>query len=104
MLSIRFSSDREWWVSGQVFARLFQTALRSGIMPAGLEEWFHVAEANGGLDLSQIPTAEARELVAALQSTAEREVQFFQDSALATEDSSYRISLQKLLALHDVST
>ena len=103
MLSIRFDSKREWWVSGRAFARLFQTALRDGVMPANLEDWFHAAEANGGLDVSEIDQSEAGALVAALYSTAEREVEQLRNADQATEDGSYRISLQKLLALQKPS-
>jgi hypothetical protein len=99
MLSIRFDSKTEWWVSGGTFARLFEAALRDGIMPARLEEWRHIADANGGLDLSQLAPADAGEFVAALRSTAEREVQRLKDASATTPDGSYRISLQKLLAL-----
>ena len=99
MLSIRFNPKSEWWVSGSAFERLFQAALKDGIMPARLEEWFHVADANGGLDVSQIAPAEADELVAALRSTAEREVLRLRDAGAASDDGSYRISLEKLLAL-----
>jgi hypothetical protein len=99
MLSIRFDSKTEWWVSGTTFARLFETALRDGIMPAQLESWLHVADANGGLDISQLPLDEASELVTALRSTAEREVQRLWRTGATTPDGSYRLSLQKLLEL-----
>jgi hypothetical protein len=103
MLSIRFGPDTEWWVSAGTFARLFETALREGTMPAHPEQWLHVADANGGLDVSQLAPAEAGELTAALRSTAEREVQRLQDRAATSPDGSYRVSLQKLLALDKTS-
>jgi hypothetical protein len=99
MLSIRFGSEGEWWVSGKVFERLFQTALKDGSMPEHLEEWLYVADANGGLSVSHMAPDEAAQLIAALRSTAEREVEQLRDAGATTEDGSYRISLEKLLAL-----
>jgi hypothetical protein len=99
MLSIRFDSNNEWWVSGRVLTRVFETSLNDGTMPKRLEEWLHVADANGGLDLSQIGPNDAAELKTALYSTAEREVQRLRAARPTTEDGSYRISLEKLLAL-----
>lgn len=103
MLSIRFDSKAEWWVSGGTFARLFESALSQGIMPPHLEQWLHIADANGGLDLSQLAPADAGELVASLRCTAEREVQRLGDKGVTTPDGSFRISLQKLLALTQVA-
>ena len=103
MLSIRFDSNTEWWVSGGTFARLFEAALREGTMPVHLGEWLHVAEANGGLDVSELAAADAGQLVAALRSTAEREVHRLRDRSATTPDGSYRISLQKLLALENAA-
>ena len=99
MLSIRFDSTSEWWVSGGTFERLFQTALRDGSMSTDLEQWLHVADANGGLDLSKLEPADARQLAAALRSTAEREVRRLENTSATTPDGSYRVSLEKMLAL-----
>lgn len=98
MLSIRLDSKREWWVSGKVFERLVQAAL-SNRMPPHLEKWRHVADANGGFDLSEIDPAEAGELLANLRSTAAQEVQRLKDADERTDNGSYRISLQKFLTL-----
>jgi hypothetical protein len=100
VLSIRFDAKTEWWVSGGTLARLFEVALRDGLMPAHLEQWLHIADANGGLDLSQLAPTEAADLAAALRSTAEREVQRLADTSETTPDGSYRVSLQKLLSLN----
>jgi hypothetical protein len=99
MLSIRFDSNSEWWVSSATFTRLFETALREGVMPARLEQWLDVADANGGLDISELDSADAAELVTALRSMAEREVERLRDASPTTPDGSYRVSLEKLLAL-----
>jgi hypothetical protein len=103
MLSIRFDSKTEWWVSSETFARLVEAALRDGVMPAHLEEWRHIADANGGLDLSQLAPADADEFVAAIRSTAEREVQRLRHASATTPDGSYRVSLQKLLTLEQAA-
>jgi hypothetical protein len=99
MLSIRLDAKTEWWVSGGVFDRLFEAALRNGSMPSHLERWLHVADANGGLDVSQLPAADSSQLIAALRSTAEGEVRRLSHASADTADGSYRFSLQKLLAL-----
>jgi hypothetical protein len=52
MLSILFDSKTERWVSGGIFQRLVEAALRGGTMPPHLEEWRYIAEANGGMTLS----------------------------------------------------
>lgn len=101
MLSIQLNADKEWWVSGNIFDRLFQSALSEGIMPPNLEYWLHVADANGGLNLSIIEPAVANDLVTALRYTAEHEVTRLANAALTSEDGSYRISLLKLLEVTD---
>jgi hypothetical protein len=97
MLSIRFDAHHEWWVSGKVFERLFQSALDSGRMSPALEEWRHVTDANGGLDLSMLEPSEAKALVTALRDTAERDLARLGDIDPASEDGTYKASLQKLL-------
>ena len=97
MLSIRFNPKHEWWVSGTTFDRLFQLALDSGKMSPNLEHWRHVADANGGLDLSTMEPSETDELVAALRYTAERELARLGNVDPASEDEAYRIGLLKLL-------
>jgi len=57
MLSIRFDTDHEWWISSQVFERLFVSALDHDQLSRELEEWRHVADANGGFSLVDIEPA-----------------------------------------------
>lgn len=97
MLSIRFNLKHEWWVSGTTFDRLFQSALDSGKMPSRLEHWRHIADANGGLELSTMEQSEANELVTALRSTAESELNRLKNADPTSEDGSYCVSLIKLL-------
>jgi hypothetical protein len=52
MLSIRFDEDHEWWVSGRVFERLFLSAREHGHLAPSLEEWRHIADANGGFSFT----------------------------------------------------
>lgn len=99
MLSIRFNSKADWWVSGEAFTRLFEAALRGGNMPADLRKWLDVADANGGLDLSRLAPDDASVITAALRVTAERETEHLKNARPTTPDGSYRASLEKLLAL-----
>jgi hypothetical protein len=99
MLSIRFDSKTEWWVSSGIFERLVEAALQDSAMPPHLEEWYYIAVANGGMDVSRFPPVAACGFVAALRSTAEREVQRLRDAGATTPDGSYRIGLQRLLTL-----
>jgi len=96
MLSIRFDADHEWWVSGKIFDRLFQSALDSG-MSSNLERWRDVANANGGFSLARMEPSQADELVTALRSTAERDLTQLGAADPTSEDGSYRIGLLKLL-------
>src|ERR1041384_5020468 len=57
MLSIRFDKDHEWWVSSQIFERLFASALHHDQLSPELEEWRHVADANGEFSLADIEPA-----------------------------------------------
>lgn len=97
MLSIRFSPNHEWWVSGIIFDRLFQSALDSGRMSSELEEWRHVADANGGLELSLLQPAEAAALIMVLRETALSDLAELGDIDPKSEDYAYRTSLLKLL-------
>jgi hypothetical protein len=96
MLSISFDSEHEWWVSGKIFERLFQSALDRGMSPK-LEQWRDVANANGGLDLTLMEPGEADELMTALRSAAERDLTQLGAADPASEDGSYRVGLLKLL-------
>lgn len=97
MLSIQLDEKHEWWVSGKVFDRLFQSALDCGNMSPHLEHWRHVADANGGLDVSAMDPSEADGLVTALRHTAEGELARLGDVDPFSEDGSYRVSLLKLV-------
>ena len=97
MLTIQFNSKNEWWTSGKTFDRLFQAATDSGIIRPELEYWHHVANANGGFDLTNEEPSEADELLKALRDTAENELLKLKGVMPASEDESYRISLLKLL-------
>lgn len=99
MLSIRFDDKNEWWVSGGIFERLFQTALRDRIMPPYLENWLYAAQASGGLSLSRRDPADVAKLVTALRTVAERDVKRFKDADPTTADGSYRVGLERFLRM-----
>ena len=101
MLSIRFDDDREWWVSSKLFERLFLSALDHDQLAPGLEEWRHVADANGGLSLTDVEAVAARDLKAGLRAAASAELARIGDVDLQTEDGIYKVSLEKLLAITD---
>lgn len=102
MLSIRFESDREWWVSSQVFERLFLSALDRKYITPALEKWRHIADANGGLSLADIDLSIAHDLKIGLLKAASAELEQFRDVNPNTEDDAYILSLEKLLTLTDV--
>ena len=85
MLSIRFDIDREWWVSGAIFERLFDGALAHGRLLPALHELRHVAEANGGLALADIDAADAHALKVGLCSEAQCELHALRVKAKMTE-------------------
>jgi hypothetical protein len=101
MLSIRFDDDHEWWASGQVFERLFRSALAHGHLAAALEEWRHFADANGGFSMAAMDPAIARDLRVGLRAAAGAELERLGDTNLQPEDATYKVSLQKLLAVTD---
>lgn len=101
MLSIRFGTDHEWWVSGRVFERLFLSALEHGQLAPSLEEWRHVADANGGFSLARLETSVARDLLIGLRAAAIAELEQLRDVDLHTQDGTYKVSLEKLLAVTD---
>ena len=70
MLSIRFNDDHEWWVSGRVFERLFLSALAHGQLAPSLEDWRHIADANGGFSFTDDERGIARELITGLRGAA----------------------------------
>jgi hypothetical protein len=99
MLSISFDADREWWVSGAIFERLFDSALKAGELPQELAEWRHIADANGGLDLSLIEQPAAGALSGGLRRAAQHELARFGDADPATPDGGYASALRRLLDL-----
>ena len=101
MLSIRFDKDHEWWVSGRVFERLFLSALEHGHLAPSLEEWRHAADANGGFSLARLDPAVARDLKIGLRAAAIAELERLGEVDLRTADGTYKVSLEKLLALVD---
>ena len=101
MLSIRFDEHHEWWVSSTVFERLFASALEHEQLPPALEEWRHVAAANGGLSFGDDEQGVARELLTGLRAAAAADLARLGDVDPSTEEGSYRASLVKLLAITD---
>jgi hypothetical protein len=103
MLSICFVDDHEheWWASSKVFERLFLSALEHGQLAPSLEEWRHVATANGGLAFSDDERDVARELMTGLRAAAAAELARLGDVDLRTDDGTYKVSLEKLLAVTD---
>ncbi len=97
MLAIRFDTQNEWWVSGKHFERLFRSALSGGLLPHSYEEWLHIAEANGGLDLSLLRIQTAHKLHKGLRAAAQNEVADIGDASPTTEDGAYAISLRSFL-------
>lgn len=99
MLSIRFNHDHEWWVPDQVFDRLFTSALSHGQIAPDLEEWRDVAAANGGFSMSGIDPTVARDLAAGLRAAASAELARLGTVDLHTDDGTYKVSLERLLAV-----
>ncbi|GAB0104777.1 hypothetical protein JMUB6875_37520 [Nocardia sp. JMUB6875] len=96
MLSVRFGSEAEWWVSGAVFDRLFDAAVEYGVMPDDLADWRYVVDANGGMDVDEEQPQDAIRFRGALLESARLEL----DSVERTEDNrSYVTSLEKLVSL-----
>ena len=99
MLSIRFDNEHEWWVPGDVFERLFQSALDHGQLAPHLEEWRHVADANGGISLKDVDPDVARALTTGLRAAATTELAGLEQTRQDTKDRTYMTSLEKLLAI-----
>lgn len=101
MLSICFTEGHkhEWWVSSGVFDRLFSSALEHGHLAPSLEEWRYVAAANGGLSFGDDEQDVARELMAGLHAAAIAELVRLGNVDLRTEEGTYKVSLEKLLAV-----
>ena len=105
MLSICFTEDHEheWSVSSTVFERLFSSALEHGQFEPSLEEWRHVAVANGSLSFSDDERGVARELMTGLRAAASAALARLGDVDLRTEDGTCKVSLKKLLVATDVT-
>ena len=101
MLSIRFDDDHEWWASGQIFERLFRSALAHGQLAPALEEWRHFADANGGFSMAAIDPAIAHALRVGLRAAAGAELERLGKTDLQPDEATYKVSLQKLLAVTD---
>lgn len=97
MLSIRFTDQAEWWVSGETFDRLFQAGLKAGAIAPELEFWRHAANANGGLSLSLLEPSESNELARCLYETAKSELLRVEGKNAKPEDKAYKEGLMKLL-------
>ena len=104
MLSIRVAEGREWWVSGTILDRLFHAAIGDSAKPTELENWWHVINANGGLDLSLLDASDAGELLRVLFETADRESALLSEESLALESKAYRAGLARLLELRSGSS
>lgn len=96
MLSISFDRDREWWVSGTVFDRLYDAAIANSTMPSDLIVWRHIADANGGLSVHRQPPTDAQRFTSALRDTARLELH---TAAESPENETYRVSLENLLRM-----
>ena len=101
MLSIRFGPEKEWWVSGKVFDRLFQFALDSGRIPPKAEVWRHIADANGGFGFKSMDWFEADQLRTGLREAAEHQLAGLENVSDESEAGTYRQSLLKLLEASD---
>jgi hypothetical protein len=101
MLSIRFAEDseHEWWVSSTVFERLFSSAIAHAQIPAALEEWRYIAAANGGLSFDEDEQDARDALMNGLREAAEAELARLGSVDLQSADGTYKISLEKLLAI-----
>ncbi|MFD6155195.1 hypothetical protein ACFWF7_16055 [Nocardia sp. NPDC060256] len=97
MLSIRFGHDRERWVSGSIFDRLFAAGLRSEVIRPELAEIQHRANANGGLDFGLLDANQAAELTIAIRDAARQEITGLASMSLCPDDQSYLAGLARLL-------
>ena len=99
MLSICFTEDHEheWWVSSQVFERLFSSAIQRGYLASSFDEWRHVAAANGGISFGDDERSVARELMTGLRAAARADLARLGDVDPRTEDGTYKVSLEKLM-------
>jgi len=99
LLSIRFTDQTEWWVSGETFDRLFLAGLEAGTIAPELECWRHTANANGGLSLALIKPSEANELARGLRETAGKELSRLEGRNAEPRDRTYQEGLLRLLKI-----
>ena len=64
-----------------------------------MAQWRHVADANGGFDVSAMDSNDASQRVSSLNAAAKSELCRLGNVALASEAGTYRMSLVKLLEL-----
>lgn len=99
MLSIRFDDEHEWWAPGGVVERLFLEAVAHRRIAPELEEWRHIADANGGFSLVGEDPAVAQAVRDGLLAEARDQLDRFCQGTLQQDDATYRASLEKLVAL-----
>lgn len=73
--------------------------MSSNHLPPSLEEWRLIASANGGLSFSGEEQGIARELMTGLRAAAQAELARLGNVDLSTEDGTYKVSLENLLAV-----
>jgi hypothetical protein len=99
MLSLRFDPTHEWWAPGSVVERLFQRALASRHLAPALEEWQHVADANGGLAFADLEPEVARDLRAGLRAAAIAELARLGEIDRESDEGTYKAALERLVAV-----
>jgi hypothetical protein len=97
---IVFGPEREWWVPGRVWYRLFQ-AIEGAPAPDDILHSFRLTNANNGIDLNEDLEPELRHaFVATMRQAAQREIAVVGDVHPEDgEDGMYRSALSKLLQL-----
>jgi hypothetical protein len=102
MQLITFGPDREWWVPGRVWDRLFSAVEeQSSSTPEEVMYWFRVTDANNGIDLDEDLEPGLRgPFVTTLGRVAEREHALVAEIDVNDgEDGMYRSALERLLEL-----
>jgi hypothetical protein len=100
MQLVVFGPEREWWVPGRVWDRLFQS-VEATPPPDEVLYWFRVTDANNGIDLDEDLEPELRPgFVATIRQAAQRELALVGDvDPQDGEDGMYRSALERLLEL-----
>ncbi|MCE0540437.1 hypothetical protein LWF15_33580 [Kineosporia rhizophila] len=96
MLSTEFSESREWCVSAREFEHLCDAATAGGATPLSLVAWRHIAPSKRGPSVTDLDDAVGQTLTEGFYSTATQELT---DAESGSLDVSYRIALEKLLAV-----